>query len=105
MEVDKIFIEQPAPEPEVRAFIPIYKPLKTETCEKCKEVIAERVCLYHDESYGSLAMITQLGFHFEQSQVILSTKMDNWHQHFRQNSSKSISSSTLDSYFEHANAF
>jgi RNase P subunit RPR2 len=41
IEVDKIFIEQPSPEPKVKALIPMYEPLKTETCKKCKNVIAE----------------------------------------------------------------
>jgi len=41
IEVDKIFIEQPSQEPKVKAIIPMYKPLKVETCKKCKTVIAE----------------------------------------------------------------
>jgi len=41
IEVDKIFIEQPSPEPKVMALIPMYEPLKTETCKKSKSVIAE----------------------------------------------------------------
>jgi hypothetical protein len=42
IEVDKIFIEQLNPiEPEVKALIPMYEPLKTETYKKCKSIIAE----------------------------------------------------------------
>jgi RNase P subunit RPR2 len=41
IEVDKIFIEQPPPEPQVKALIPMYDPLETETCKKCKTLIAE----------------------------------------------------------------
>ena len=41
--VNKIFIEQPNPiEPKVKVLIPMYEPLKTETCKKCKRVIAKR---------------------------------------------------------------
>jgi hypothetical protein len=39
--VDKTFVPQPSPEPKVKVFIPMYKPLKTERCEKCGKVIAE----------------------------------------------------------------
>ena len=39
--VNKIFIEQETSEPKVKAYIPMYEPLKTETCKKCKSVIAE----------------------------------------------------------------
>jgi hypothetical protein len=41
IEVAKLFIEQPSSEPKVKALIPMYEPLKTETCKKCKSVIAE----------------------------------------------------------------
>jgi len=41
IEVDKIFVPQPSPEPKVQVLIPMYKPLKTERCEKCGKVIAE----------------------------------------------------------------
>jgi phage FluMu protein Com len=41
IEANKLFIEQKTSEPKVKAYIPMYKPLKTETCEKCKKVIAE----------------------------------------------------------------
>jgi hypothetical protein len=41
IEVKKLFIEQETSEPEVKAIIPMYEPLKTETCKKCKTVIAE----------------------------------------------------------------
>jgi len=39
--VNKVFIEQPSSESRVKAVIPMYEPLKTEKCEKCKRVIAE----------------------------------------------------------------
>jgi RNase P subunit RPR2 len=41
IEVNKLFIEQPSSEPKVKVFIPMYEPLRTETCEKCKTIIAE----------------------------------------------------------------
>jgi hypothetical protein len=41
IEVKKLFIEQPSLEPKVKAIIPMYEPLKVETCKKCKSVIAE----------------------------------------------------------------
>ena len=41
IEVNKLFIEQPYSEPKVKVFIPHYQPLKTETCKKCKTIIAE----------------------------------------------------------------
>jgi hypothetical protein len=37
----KLFFEQETSEPKVKAYIPIYKPLKPETCKKCGNVIAE----------------------------------------------------------------
>ena len=40
-EVDKIFLQKPSGEPKVQVLIPMYKPLKIETCKKCGEVIAE----------------------------------------------------------------
>jgi hypothetical protein len=39
--VNELFIEQSSSEPEARIFIPMYKPLKTENCKKCKSIIAE----------------------------------------------------------------
>jgi hypothetical protein len=39
--VNKIFIEQPTSEPKVKAYIPMYAPLKTEKCKKCGKIIAE----------------------------------------------------------------
>jgi len=39
--VDKIVIEQSSPEPKVKVLIPMYEPLKAETCKKCKKVIAQ----------------------------------------------------------------
>jgi hypothetical protein len=41
IEVTKLFIEQETSEPEVKAIIPYYEPLKVEVCKKCKSVIAE----------------------------------------------------------------
>ena len=40
-EVNKLFIEKPSSEPKVKAIIPFYEPLKTETCKKCGKVIGE----------------------------------------------------------------
>lgn len=39
--VNKIFIEQPSPEPKVKVLIPMYKPLQISKCEKCRKVIAQ----------------------------------------------------------------
>jgi len=39
--VNKIFIEQSTSEPKVKAYIPMYEPLKTETCKKCGKAMAE----------------------------------------------------------------
>jgi len=36
-----LFIEQNTPEPKVKAFILMYKPLETSRCKKCGKVIAE----------------------------------------------------------------
>ena len=41
IEVNKIFIEQPSPEPKVRVLIPMYEPLQVSKCKKCGKVIAE----------------------------------------------------------------
>ena len=41
LEVNKIFVEQPSSELKVKIIIPMYEPLKVETCKKCKKVIAE----------------------------------------------------------------
>ena len=41
IEVNKLFIEQETSEPKVKAYIPMYKPLKTENCKKCGQIIAE----------------------------------------------------------------
>jgi CRISPR/Cas system-associated protein Csm6 len=41
IEVNKLFIEQETSEMKVKAFIPMYEPLKTENCKKCGRVIAE----------------------------------------------------------------
>jgi len=40
--VNKIFLEQPFPEPKVKVMIPMYEPLQTSNCEKCGKVIAEQ---------------------------------------------------------------
>ncbi len=39
--VNKIFIEQPSPEPKVKVLIPMYEPLEVVKCKKCGKVIAE----------------------------------------------------------------
>jgi len=39
--VNKIFLEQPSPEPKVKVMIPMYQPLETSKCEKCGKIIAE----------------------------------------------------------------
>jgi len=39
--VDKIFVEQPTPEPKVKAYVPMYNPLQLFKCKKCGEVIAK----------------------------------------------------------------
>ncbi len=41
IDVTKLFTEQKTSEHKIQAYIPMYKPLKTETCEKCKNTIAE----------------------------------------------------------------
>ena len=41
IEVNKLFVEQETSEPNVKAYIPMYEPLKTETCKKCGQVIAQ----------------------------------------------------------------
>ena len=41
IEVNKLFIERETSEPKIKAYIPMYKPLKTEACKKCKNIIAE----------------------------------------------------------------
>jgi RNase P subunit RPR2 len=41
IEVNKVFIEQPTSESKVKAYIPMYEPLKTETCKKCGKLITE----------------------------------------------------------------
>jgi RNase P subunit RPR2 len=39
--VNKIFLEQPSPEPRVQVMIPTYEPLEVSKCEKCGTLIAE----------------------------------------------------------------
>jgi len=41
IEANKLFIEQETSEPKVKAYIPMYEPLKTEKCQRCKNIIAE----------------------------------------------------------------
>ena len=42
IEVNKLFMEQKFDEPKVKAFIPMYEPLKTEICKKCGHAIAQQ---------------------------------------------------------------
>jgi len=39
--VNKIFIEQPSPEPKVKVLITMYEPLRVSRCKRCGKVIAE----------------------------------------------------------------
>jgi ribosomal protein S27E len=39
--VNKLFVEQPSPEPKVKVMIPMYEPLQVSNCEKCGKIIAE----------------------------------------------------------------
>jgi len=39
--VNKLFIEQPSPEPKVKVMIPMYIPLQVSKCEKCGKIMAE----------------------------------------------------------------
>jgi len=39
--VNKIFLEQPSPEPKVRVMIPMYEPLEPSKCEECGKIIAQ----------------------------------------------------------------
>jgi phage FluMu protein Com len=41
IEVEKVFAEQSTSEVKVKAFIPMYLPLKAEKCSKCNHIIAE----------------------------------------------------------------
>jgi phage FluMu protein Com len=41
IQVNKLFIEQPSPEPKVKIIVPMYEPLQVSTCAKCGKVIAE----------------------------------------------------------------
>jgi RNase P subunit RPR2 len=40
-EVEKRFVEQLSLEPKVKIALPMYEPLKVETCKKCGQIIAE----------------------------------------------------------------
>lgn len=39
--VNKIFIEQPTSESKVKAFIPVYEPLKVFECKKCGKLVGQ----------------------------------------------------------------
>jgi hypothetical protein len=39
IEVNKFFLEQETSEPKVKAYIPMYEPLKVEMCKKCGKII------------------------------------------------------------------
>jgi uncharacterized OB-fold protein len=39
--VNKIFVEQPSPEPKVKVMVPMYKPIEGTECNKCGRVVAE----------------------------------------------------------------
>jgi ribosomal protein L44E len=39
--VNKVFLEQTSPEPEVQVMIPMYMPLQVSKCKKCGKMIAE----------------------------------------------------------------
>jgi len=39
--VNKVLVEQDSPEPKVKVFVPMYMPLKLETCKKCGKLIAQ----------------------------------------------------------------
>lgn len=41
VQVNKLFIEQPSPEPKVQVMVPMYEPLQVSKCEKCGKIIAE----------------------------------------------------------------
>jgi hypothetical protein len=41
IEVNKLFVQQPYPEPKVKVIVPMYEPLKVEKCAKCGKTIAE----------------------------------------------------------------
>ena len=38
---NKLFIEQPSPEPKVKVMIPMYEPLKVTKCKKCGEIVGQ----------------------------------------------------------------
>jgi hypothetical protein len=39
--VNKVFLEQPFPEPKVKVLAPMYEPLEIVKCKKCDKTIAE----------------------------------------------------------------
>jgi len=39
IEANKLSVEQETSEPKVKVLIPMYEPLKTETCKKCGKLI------------------------------------------------------------------
>ena len=40
-EVNKLFVEQPTPEPKVKVLIPMYEPLEVVKRKKCGKIMAE----------------------------------------------------------------
>jgi RNase P subunit RPR2 len=58
IEANKLFIEQETSEPKVKAFIPMYKPLKVETCKKCKSIIAKPKELIRIVKHGKRGRIS-----------------------------------------------
>lgn len=45
MQVEKVFLEQPTSEEKVRAYIPMYQPLKVARCKNCGNIIGEPTVL------------------------------------------------------------
>ena len=43
IKVNKIFVEQPYPEPKVKVLIPMHEPLEVVKCKKCGKVIANEI--------------------------------------------------------------
>jgi len=39
--VNKIFLEQPFPEPKVKVLIPMFEPTQLSKCKKCAKIIAQ----------------------------------------------------------------
>jgi len=53
VKVNKLFIEQPSPEPKVKIIVPMYEPLQVSKCKKCGKAIAEPKELIRIESKRS----------------------------------------------------